>query len=445
VLFPKNNRGISTKAKAKEMLNKLEEFANLEVINDGNEEKNINSAYEMLWAVNSGNGDEELQNQAFHLVLCAYRPLTPNELLEAIRFDSGNPDEYREEIEKEHLEPLYYNFLRVNSQGFLEFEHISAKVFVTEMKEENSQLKRFSDLQNHRVMADISIKAMERPTHQLWSDAKIYLLEWEAGLSQPDTFDQTARLLKHNQAPADLDKNKLSELRNMRHLTDHFGQYLSIYWMRHCRKIDSEGTQRIWDLIQKRESGFQGWSLACAVFRSPDWPWDGFSVIVKYAYQALHINEQGIFSPSPFLSMASFGIRCGDDKQETCLPTNSKDLEAQNRAAETPLLIASYMGYWSVVKDLVGLTADVNAKNTDGTTALHIAAADGDAEAVELLLQAGAKIEIQEDGGGTPLARAIESGSEVVIEALFAGCAQVNYVYIPIVSELKHSLYRISG
>src|SRR5436309_3343448 len=179
-----------------------------------------------------------------------------------------------------------------------------------EMKEDASQGLRFSKLQNHRVMADISIKAMERPTHQLWIDAGIYLGEWEQQLRYPNTFDRISSWVLERDLesedyrmgdgsnPAEIAVNKLWAIENMRDFPGHFAQYLCVYWMRHCREVNAEVTQRIWNLIQNPSSGFHGWLLACAVFEF------GLGGLSTHAKLALRLNEEKIFSPHPFLIMA---------------------------------------------------------------------------------------------------------------------------------------------
>jgi hypothetical protein len=68
--------------------------------------------------------------------------------------------------------------------------------------------------------------------------------------------------------------------------------------------------------------------------------------------------------------------------------------------------------------------------------AIHSASSEGEKELVTLLLDGGADIEKKVHGGCTPLARAIGNGHEAVIKLLLVKGAEVDYEYIPYVSDL---------
>jgi Ankyrin repeats (3 copies)/NACHT domain len=97
---------------------------------------------------------------------------------------------------------------------------------------------------------------------------------------------------------------------------------------------------------------------------------------------------------------------------------------------------ASKMGEKGLVKLLLDGGVNVNKKDYYSRTALHYAALHGHEAVVEQLLQTGADIEEKDKGGGTPLASAIENGYDVVIKLLLMKGAQVDYYYIPDVSDL---------
>lgn len=68
----------------------------------------------------------------------------------------------------------------------------------------------------------------------------------------------------------------------------------------------------------------------------------------------------------------------------------------------TPLHIASALGYNEIVELLVRYGASLNAKNISRDTALHRAAGKGHKNTVELLLKSGADINILNNSGQTP-------------------------------------------
>lgn len=182
MFFPRNSDVVRTKTNAKELLNNLKDLKTLEILphdqrDDSRDDKMkmaLKEAYEKLWAINGDGGrDKDLQIRLFQIITASFASLTPEILLEAVSFDSKNPDHY-EELEKDHLERLYSSFLKVNDQGRLEYEHLSAKKFVEEIRDSDEAI--FSSAESHRTMADIGICALERPFHRLWSNANIDLV-----------------------------------------------------------------------------------------------------------------------------------------------------------------------------------------------------------------------------------------------------------------------------
>ena len=72
----------------------------------------------------------------------------------------------------------------------------------------------------------------------------------------------------------------------------------------------------------------------------------------------------------------------------------------------TPLHIASYNGYLSIVEYLISKGADINAKDDDGNTPLHTASSNGHLPIVEYLISKGADINAKTKDGYTPISLA---------------------------------------
>ncbi|KAI1170235.1 ankyrin repeat-containing domain protein [Nemania sp. FL0916] len=106
----------------------------------------------------------------------AFESLTPQQLLEAVKISSTN-SKNNDALELEELEDLYYNFLKEDKAGCLNFEHLSAKLFVSEMKDEVSGQFIFSERVCHYALADIGIKAIKQPDHPIWTDYGMDLVE----------------------------------------------------------------------------------------------------------------------------------------------------------------------------------------------------------------------------------------------------------------------------
>ena len=275
VFFPKNkSKPIYLREYAEKKLKDLENNS-LEDLQDEKKGELLQTAYERLWAINSDEQDKHLQVRTFRLLLCAFRPLTANELREAVSFTLNDLDKEREELKLVDLESLYHNFLTTGLSGFLEFEHSSSKTFVMGLKEAESEDLLFSQPKNHLAMADLAIKAMVRPLHQLWTIDGFRFCHWAAQLRDPEVFRMMQDLAssgqigvfgKRNDPPASI----LPELGKVLFgkSRDHFASYLSGNWALHCRKATATNKSiapRIRSLIQSSSSAFDGWCLTYGV------------------------------------------------------------------------------------------------------------------------------------------------------------------------------------
>mgnify|MGYP000480296156 CR=1 FL=1 len=71
---------------------------------------------------------------------------------------------------------------------------------------------------------------------------------------------------------------------------------------------------------------------------------------------------------------------------------------------ETALMVASFHGWYSVVRRLVDAGANLEAKNRVKRTALMLAASEGHTNVVATLLRAGSDLDSMEPGVGLPQA-----------------------------------------
>lgn len=85
----------------------------------------------------------------------------------------------------------------------------------------------------------------------------------------------------------------------------------------------------------------------------------------------------------------------------------------------TPLIIASKLGYLSIVKLLVQYNADINQQDSLSFTPLMFAAKEGHREIVKYLLELNADIKLKELSGKTALKLAVDEKHSKVVE-LFA-------------------------
>jgi hypothetical protein len=369
VFFP--FKRIYLRAYAEKKLDAIEHHS-LEGLDDEKKGESLQTAYGHLWNANYDEQDDDIRIQLFRLLLCAYRALTADELCEAINFNISclNKDgENSTNIKPVHLKKMYHNFLRASASGELEFEHLSAKTFVEGLKEESSQLKErksqeilFSPPRNHLAMADLAIKAMMRPEHQLWTNHGFRYLDWATQLIDAKVFENIR---------AEIDELQRDErdhpliLRLLRVILgkhrNNIAQYLGAYWVRHCRKAmvaDGSIAPMIRRLLQNPSSGFDGWCLSYGVlrtekseflreFRSEFQPEDGTSYSDFASYVALQCLASGQtkITPHLLLSLVRLGLPLYTEKNDkengfSWMPLHT----IRNLLGETALHIATGIG-----------------------------------------------------------------------------------------------------
>lgn len=98
------------------------------------------------------------------------------------------------------------------------------------------------------------------------------------------------------------------------------------------------------------------------------------------------------------------------------------DVNAQNLAGETPLMMAAMKGNLALCEALIERGADVDRP---GWTPLHYAAAGSSLPALRLLLAEGALVDARAPNGRTPLMMAALYADESLVEALLAAGADL--------------------
>ncbi len=109
-------------------------------------------------------------------------------------------------------------------------------------------------------------------------------------------------------------------------------------------------------------------------------------------------------------------IRAGANKAVQALLSWEKiEVEARNKADESPLMLAALGGQLDIVKSLIARDADVNKP---GWTPLHYAATRGHLEVMRLLLDNNAYIDAATPNGTTPLMMAAFYGTPSAVKFL---------------------------
>lgn len=373
VFFPRNNDAVRRENSAKELLNSLKDFKTLAILpcdqsDDSRDDKlkmALKDAYEKLWGINGDGGrDNDLQIRLFQIITASFQSLTPSTLLEAICFDPENPENY-EKLEHDHVERLYSSFLKVNNQGYLEYEHLSAKKFVEEIRDSDKAV--FSSAESHRTMAGIGICALQRPSHPIWSNAEIDLVGRGARPWESPRRTQSTGI-----------KKKAS-----------FGQYLDTFWIEHCQRLHQEEqiNQRMGNVFRGAHPAVEGWIIYQAEM-SPFWDARYRNTLISLVGQ-----DGKAVRPSPFLCMVSFGF--SPISRHTGMPSflpGFDDAAIRNLDQKTPLHVACQASNAAIVEDLLELEfarrgsslALLTMEDNCGRIPLHFARND---KVVEILLQ----------------------------------------------------------
>ena len=140
--------------------------------------------------------------------------------------------------------------------------------------------------------------------------------------------------------------------------------------------------------------------------------------IVKNIQMIELILKKGINPTNTFIK--SFKIICMFDKVVDLFIRYGSDInQTDDKSGDTPLIIASRLGKFNIVKLLLDSGANKYVKNNEGYTALRTAIADNQYKIVELLLDDKNIEEIlKTDEGLTPLLLASELGRKQIVELL---------------------------
>ncbi|KAF2968890.1 hypothetical protein GQX73_g4697 [Xylaria multiplex] len=382
VFFPLNHKPIQDESYAKKLLSALKDLTNLSQLSDYDKEDQMRSAYNRLWDINSdGEQYRDRQIRLFRIVLGSLEEMSPQILLEAMRFDPEQPDKYDENFKLDQLEGLYHNFLKTNQEGKLIFEHVSAKAFVSE----HGDKETFSHQKNNSVLANIAIAALGQPNNPLWKIAGIDLNYWARmatvitngmrGVHNSYwfnfTFSPRINKLKDRLHSLKLDPEKF----NIQAIIaqDHFFQYLSRSWLRHCQAADGDDrlAQRLVNVVQTGSFGFDALCCVEALLQPGE-----YTIYCSFSHPYYFpVPENSLTQSSPsggdfarphlFLFMAAVGLSpfTAHSSGVSGAPQlragfHKADLRVRNLAGYTLLHIAVVRENYRMVRDILEFESD---------------------------------------------------------------------------------------
>ncbi|QGA20938.1 hypothetical protein EYB26_008648 [Talaromyces marneffei] len=443
VFFPKNKKPVRSLNYAKKLLDELEGLKSLDKLPDREDDKfsdnenkeAIKAAYERLWNINGDDQYKDLQVRVFQIITGARESLTPEQLLEFALSDPRN----NENFDLDELEGLYCNFLEMNSEGYLDFVHLSARIFVFEMKEKGFGTSDFSP---ESFLARSCLRYLSVPhfesgfchTDEEFEERlrsyPLYLYaarNWghharQASIPIPEVIDfleckpkmeASSQALMAKKHYPNYSNNLYSSQEVPRRMT---GLHLAAYF----------GVQEaVSDLLDSPSK-----NLKDSYGRTPlSWAaGNGHDVVVKLLLEKgaeLEIKDN-ISGRTPL----SYAAERGHEAVVKLLLKHGAKLETKgNVSGQTPLSYAAERGHEAVVKLLLEKDAKLELETKDnlfGQTPLSWAAWNGHEAVVKLLLKNGAKLETKDNiSGQTPLSWAAGNGHEAVVKLLLKNGANL--------------------
>ena len=400
ILFPSNSRVLTSQEHAEELLRDLKAFKRLDKLGTGDlpdteRHKALQISYRKLWEFNGDDQYKDLQTRIFHVAMGALEPLTPEALFEAVRFNAENPTNLNK-LKFTAFEDTYCNFLKTNRSGHLEFEHQSAKVFVSEMKDPDSDKLIFSEKECNRVLANMAIGAIKSPGHVIWNLAGVRLVDWGTEVktslhAKRDSKQHVEKLLPRNKRWAGYGENGFSDNSGHDELyANHFGTYLFWNWLQHCQELRDEENfvQRMAKLFRDAHPGLEGYVLSRAS-RSQ------YGCSAEYDTVCSSNGQQGgdVIFLDPFLCMVAFNFSPfsrGAEQPLALLPGFEEGV-SRNLGQRTALHIACLRSDSNIVEDLLrlkfarlsaGHDGPLSAQDSWGRIPLHYARTDDVAKAL---------------------------------------------------------------
>ena len=438
MFFPKNSKCVQRPEFAEKLLGDLKDFKTLDTLRDGennqssgNEnDKAIKKAYKRLWDINGGDDQyKDLQVRVFQIVTSALESLTPRQLLEAARFDPRNPGNCTK-LDLDELEGLYCNFLKTDSDGYLDFEHLSAEVFVSEMKKESFGNPDFcpESFLARSCLHYLGAADLETVSHQMDRDLEVQRREHPL-------YGYAARhWVSHFKQAADRDEMSNAAANLFRTEPKLYHAWFAIYWVaatggKHPNFIGLTaaswlGLEAVVRILLKEEVDVNIETKDETFGRTPlSYAAQGGheAIVQQLLARGADIEAKDRFGQTPL----SFAAQGGHEAVVQQLLAQGADIEAKARAGRTPLSFAAMRGHEAVVQQLLARGADIEAKDRAGRTPLSYAAGRGDEAVVQQLLARDADIEAKDEYGWTPLSYAVGNGHAAVVQQLLARGADI--------------------
>jgi ankyrin repeat protein len=426
----------------------------------------------------SGSSDPPLQAKTLQLVLAAQRPLTIDELREALSVTPGDANWESSRM----LNNIYLALACCGCVLMVDEEELTVRVVHHSVKQymlnglDGVNHTSFSFGQAQRTLADIVVtylsygvfgteisRVVARPILAQSAPSKIM----QATIGSPGSTRHHAMKLLRSRRQSAFDMSRaiaearssfMSKLGN----TFWFYAYANTYWQDHITYVSGHNAtvfRLSSKLIRNRASDskdvnnddwarFQ-WAVnngnLCVLellFRS--WKFDpnqrdsnGYTPLMTAAKHGrrgtvktmlevgmVDIDAKGSMGRTSLSWAALSGHK---DTVEVLLSVGKAEVDAKDNYGYTPLFLAATRGHKDTVEVLLSVgKAEVDAKDNNGRTSLDWAVLHGHKDTVEVLLDAGADVDTKNAIGATPLALAVEHGYSDIAEVLLGAGADVH-------------------
>ncbi|KAL8300792.1 hypothetical protein RB593_010240 [Gaeumannomyces tritici] len=347
---------------------------------------------------------KDYQRQTFKLVIAAQRPLTTDELREALSVKPGDTDWKPAQLLNDIYSALACcgSLVTVDEEDFtVRLVHHSVKQFLLGGFRSSSS-GVFTLDSAMRTMGDVIVTYLNYGIFDNQLSTKV-VPQVVAGTAPrkiiQSTLDPSSRvqelalrfLKSGKQSDYNVGKLLMDESKRFnQHHTDQFNffPYAKLYWFHHIR------------CIPKEEPVIHGQILK----------------ILRRGVININVKDEDGSTP------LQWAAENGHEAVVRLLLDRGADKDAKVGDGRTPLHWAAAGGHEAVARLLVEAGADKEAKDGcgGGRTPLHLAAAGGHEAVARLLVEAGADKEAKDGcgGGRTPLHRAAEGGHEAVARLL---------------------------
>ncbi|RMZ67759.1 hypothetical protein GMOD_00010145 [Pyrenophora seminiperda CCB06] len=388
----------------------------------------------------SGSSDKSLQVKTLRLVLAAYRPLTTDELREALSVTPGDtiwdPSKVLNDVQSA-LACCGCLLVVDEEECTVRIVHHSAKQYILSGLNGVHDMS-FSAEEAQRTLADIVVTYLRygvfgtelsrTKVHPVMAQSAPSRVMHATMESSSTTLNMAMKLLKSRKQPSFDISMTLAEARKAFQPESveefHFYSYAKLYWVKHIESL-SKQTSIIDNLLP---SILKGKTTGINVSN------DDFRTLLWWATQTGH---EGTVKLILELSKADMDLKDKDRLTLLCLwaRDNGRDAIVKlllsdgaklNAQDGNTLQAASAIGCAQVVKLLLDKGANVNAQGGYYGNALQAASYGGHEQIVKLLLDKGANVNAQGGYYGNALQAASWRGCEQTMKLLLDNGADIN-------------------